>query len=337
MAELVNEYVSFREGWLKSLRAMWFENPCAPLAPGAVDAAWCKKMQTFTYKTLNYILHQTPKFVVTDFATAEKDKSATIGLTTWACTWTGKRITIPDEFVRSTTCTTKPSTRQKAAMLRLVQRMDNDWIAVPVLAFMSRLVMASSAAVLDTEPTMTADAVAAAAFALEEDMDMTGAQMQFLLDNGGGHVGLVEFDTPRMPVLQFAPPPGAPLDEGQDTARPVYLTMTRFEKMNALRVGSRMLDPIHGTVMTGKQRVGVLDVDLTMFLLWQWYKGQNLQQQFEAAVQEFMGQFRAKVVQRGAEYGNPAPAVGPGLNCNSDGDDVDDLDALVRYIDGERS
>ena len=225
MAELVNEFVDFRAQFVARVLELWFAAPRARLAPQCVNLAWCRKMQSFAYKQLNFLMHQTPKFVVTDFATAEKDASTTIALTTWACTWVERRVVDPAEFVHSATCSRKPGRAERAAMLRLAQRVSNDWTVVPVLAYLLRLAMAEGRQELEKPPTATPDAVAGRAFALEDDLVTTGSQMQCLRDSGGGHIGLVEFDMPPLPVLQFAPGPSAGAHAG-----PVHLKMNTAGK-----------------------------------------------------------------------------------------------------------
>ena len=86
MSKLANAYAKFRSGWLKNLREAWFVGPYAKpggcLTPEEATHEWCKRLQNFTYKELQMIQHQTPRFVVTNFATSENDKNTTLGLTT---------------------------------------------------------------------------------------------------------------------------------------------------------------------------------------------------------------------------------------------------------------
>ena len=320
MAELVNDFVDFRAGWLARVRDAWFAAPHTPLAPQQVDVAWCNKMQSFVYRGLNFVLQQTPKFIVTDFATAEKDEATTIALTAWACTRTDRCIVDADVFVHSVTCSRKPGCKERAAMLRLAQRVNNDWTIVPILAYLLRLAMAASRQEMEKAPTDTPDAVAGRAFALEDDLLTAGSQMQCLRDNGGGHIGLVEIDMPQLPVLQFASHPGHE-PHNRPSAGPVHLKMNTFDKMNALRVGTRLMDPVHGVVLTGKRRVNALDVELTLFLVWRWFRDRNFQHEFEAAVLEFVPLFMHMVAKKTGDSGADK------------GGDADDLEGVVRFIE----
>jgi hypothetical protein len=150
----------------------------------------------------------------------------------------------------------------------------------------------------------TADVRASAVFETEVDLETAAEQLQCIADNGGGHIGLVEIETPQLPVLQFAGP--------TQGSAPVYLTMTRHDRMNALRVGARMLDPIHGQDLAGKRRLTLLDVELTVFLVWNWFRAQGFAAEFEQAVDAYAAAF-ALVVKRTA-------------------DDTRDIDTLVADI-----
>lgn len=323
MSKLANAYAKFRDGWLKNLRNTWFVGPYAKpggcLTPAEASHEWCKHMQNVAYKELQMIEHQTPRFVVTNFATAENDKNVTLGLTTWACTEVDGVVVDPQKFVYDKTCTKKPARRQKETMHRIACRIDNDWIVIPILSLFLRWATSKTAAEFEVPITQNVDHEANLTFELEIDMVQAGTQMKCLRDNGGGHIGLIEIDTPRMPVLQFA---------NKDTGAPMHLAITRFEKMNALRVGNRLLDPIHGNPMTGKRRVNLLDVELTMFLLWNWYKDQGHAAAFEAEVYKFMKTFRAEVAKQKEKT---KEAVCDAVLQNMD------LDDLVAEIEGAKT
>ena len=298
-SKLTNQYVSFRENWLKTFRRAWYAGKFAdqkPLTPKQVSPDWVRKMQTLAYKALNMIEYQTPKFVVTNFATSTDIKNSTLQLTSWACTDVGRKITNPQQFVYSKTCTKKPARRTKEVMHRIATRVDNDWIVIPILALLLRLATSPSPEVFETAAHETIDAVTKAEFDLEVDMVMTGRQMQFLRDEGqNGHIGLLEIDMPQMPVLQFAHP---------ETGQPMHKSITRDShnrKLNALRVGNRLLDPIHGNMLKGKSRAELLDVDLTIFLLLNWFKQMKHAETFESTLYGFMKVFRTAVLERQEE------------------------------------
>lgn len=295
-SKLANEYAHFREHWLKTFRRAWYAGKFdggKPLTPAQVTIDWVREMQTLAYRELNMIEYQTPKFIVTNFATSSDATNSTLQLTSWACTEVGKKITNPHQFVHSKTCAKKPAKRTKEVMHRLASRIDNDWIVVPVLALMMRLATHSTAEQFETPADETIDAVSNAEFELEVDMNMTGMQMQFLQDEAhNGHVGLMEIDMPQMPVMQFAHP---------ETGAPVHKSITRdshYRKLNALRVGNRLLGPIHGNSLSGKSKATLLDVDLTVFLLWNWFKGMGHADTFESTMYGFMKVFRGKVLKR---------------------------------------
>ena len=290
MADFANEYTDWRSGWLRATRAAWRETCTAePLTQDQVTFAWAQTVLDRAYTSLAFALFQIPKFVVTNTAACKADKtSTTMGLTTWACTRTQRVITDPDAFVHSDTFDAKPSRAERENMLKLASRIDNDWIVAPIVALFLRLAMESRTSPLEpVAPDATADAQALAAFETEVDLIGAEEQMQCMADNGGGHVGLVEIDTPQLPLLQFAGPDG----------NPAFMSMTRHDRMNALRVGSRMMDPVHCRDMTGKRRVGLLDVELTMFLVWHWFGRQQVQEGFEEAVAAYAHEFAAAVKQ----------------------------------------
>lgn len=321
-SKLANEYSHFREHWLKTFRKAWFAGKFDgrdPLTPKQVTSDWVRGLQTLAYKELNMIEYQTPKFVVTNFATSNDTKNSTLQLTSWACTGVQQKITNPQQFVYSKTCDKKPAKRTKEVMHRLASRIDNDWIAIPVLAFLLRLATSKTAEQFETAADETVDAVSNAEFELEVDMNMTGMQMQFLRDEAhNGHIGLMEIDMPQMPVLQFADP---------ETGQPVHKSITRdshYRKLNALRVGNRLLGPIHGNPLSGKSRAQLLDVDLTIFLLWNWFKGMGHSETFESTMYGFMKVFREQVLKRAEETAVETGDADAGTR---------DLDALVAEIE----
>jgi hypothetical protein len=295
MADLANAYVSWRQGWLSETRATFysaFRGP--PLTEGQVTFEWCRSALDSAYVALSYVLHQTPKFVVTNVAACEADdKTTTVGLTTWACTQTAQRITDPDKFVHSATFDKKPERAERENMWKLASRVDNDWIVVPLVALFLRLAMQDASVPLD-DPERTVDAKAFAVF--ETEVDLTGSleQLQCMAEHGG-HIGLVEIDTPQLPTLQFA------AAKGQEADGPRFLSMTRHDRMNALRVGSKMMDPVHCRDLVGKRRLTLLDVELTAFLVWHWYKTQGFQEDFEQVVAAYALDFAAAAQRAAAD------------------------------------
>jgi hypothetical protein len=285
MADFSNAYASWRLEWLSATRAAWraaFRGP--PLTAGQVTFEWCGRALDSAYAALSFVLHQTPKFVVTDAATCAADDSATtVGLTNWACTKSARLVTNPDAFVHSATFETKPPRAERESMWRLASRVDNDWIVVPLVALFLRLAMEDPKAEL-APADRTADAKALAVFETEVDLAEAVEQLQCMADHSGAHIGLVEFDTPQLPTLQFA---------GKDGGAPAFLSMTRHDRMNALRVGSQMMDPVHGRPLAGKRRLGLLDVELSAFLVWNWYREQGLQEDFDQVVAAYAQDFAA--------------------------------------------
>lgn len=308
MADLSNAYASWRLEWLSATRAAWraaFRGP--PLTAKQVTFEWCGRALDSAYAALSFVLHQTPKFVVTDVATcAADDSTTTVGLTTWACTKCAHLVTDPDAFVHSATFETKPPPRtERESMWRLASRVDNDWVVVPLVALFLRLAMEDPQAEL-APADRTADAKALAVFETEVDLAEAVEQLQCMAEHSGAHIGLVEFDTPQLPTLQFA--------GKEEGGAPAFLSMTRHDRMNALRVGSQMMDPVHCRPLAGKRRLGLLDVELSAFLVWNWYRASGFQQDFDQVVAAYALDFAA-AAQRAAR-------------------DTRDLDDLVASIHG---
>ena len=136
---MANKFADFRRGWLATQAQQWRTKRFSdPLKPSEVTHEFLAKCLTAAYRETDQLaLQPAPQFVVTNFEQADSSKGQ-LGIAAWACTWVGRRVTDVNEFIHHT-CPKQTTQETKASMLRLIQRIDSDWHACPLLILMLRM------------------------------------------------------------------------------------------------------------------------------------------------------------------------------------------------------
>jgi hypothetical protein len=178
-------------------------------------------------------------------------------------------VTDPAEFIHPT-CPKPATLETKAAMLRLIQRIDSDWHACPMLILMLRMAMHDVCTSDTSNPTLQ-DVQANNAVKQQPHVETIMGKARLM--NSTGCFSLLEHDTPLLPALQFA--------KADNT--PQMCSMTRHATMHALRVNNHVIDSIHGQVLRGKSEIRILDVELTVFLLRNKFVAEGRSDEFDEA------------------------------------------------------
>ena len=270
MSQMANKFADFRRGWLATQAQQWRTKRFAdPLKPSEVTHEFLAKCLTAAYRETDQLaLQPAPQFVVTNFEQADSSKGQ-LGIAAWACTWVGRRVTDVNEFIHHT-CPKQTTQETKASMLRLIQRIDSDWHACPLLILMLRMAMHDVCTSETSAPTVQ-DVQAYNAMKQQPHVETIMGRARLM--NSAGCLGLIEIDTPMLPALQFA--------KADNT--PQMCSMTRHATMHALRVNNSVIDSIHGQVLRGKIDFRVLDVELTVFLLRSKFVAEGRSDEFDEA------------------------------------------------------
>lgn len=292
MSALAKKLEAFRSGWLASQVSAWNSKSfkTAPrLTAAEATPEFVNKCLTSAYDAVFPLSTRAPQFVVTSFGQGEA-QNGQLALTAWACTWIGRPVTDVNKFIYKT-CKSDATAATQAAMFRLIQRIDNDWIAAPLVALILRMAMGDLTHA--TIPSYQSNNSDDAYFVAPTKLDMASAQAvdanshrdtfmgmaKVMANNGGGHLGLVEIETPAgLPVLQFD-------DNGEKKLR----FMSCHKAMNALRVGNIILEPIHGKPLRERaDNAGPLDVEVTVFMLRKRYVDSKMSDDFDDAFSDLM-------------------------------------------------
>ena len=300
MSALAKKLEAFRSGWLASQVTAWNSKSfkTAPrLTAAEATPEFVNKCLASAYDAVFPLSTRAPQFVVTSFGQGEA-QNGQLGLTAWACTWIGRPVTDVNKFIYKT-CKSDATAATQAAMFRLIRRIDNDWIAAPLVALILRMAMgdlthATIPSYINSNnndnnnnnnnnacfvaPTKL-DAASAQAVEANSHRDTFMGMAKIMAENGGGHLGLVEIETPAgLPVLQF-----------EEKGDKKLCQMSCHKTMNALRVGSSVLEPIHGKTLRGRaDNACPLDVEVTVFMLRKRYVDNKMSDDFDDAFSDLM-------------------------------------------------
>ena len=298
MSAFAKKLETFRSGWLAAQVSAWNSKSfkTAPrLTAAEATPEFVNKCLAKAYDAVFPLSTRAPQFVVTSFGQGEA-QNGQLGLVAWACTWIGRPVTDVNKFIYKT-CKSDATAATQAAMFRLTQRIDNDWIAAPLVALILRMAMGdlthatipsyvgntdnkdnNSDNAYFVAPTKL-DTASAQAVDANSHRDTFMGMAKVMANNGGGHLGLVEIETPAgLPVLQF-----------DDNGNKKLCQMSCHKAMNALRVGSSILEPIHGKPLRGRaDNAHPLDVEVTVFMLRKRYVDGKMSDDFDDAFSDLM-------------------------------------------------